>query len=102
MENLKKYSKFVNEWLDSPGSIDIPGEAMETRVNSRNYTPNNMTMPEVQDAMFEAAELYDFLDDHGKSEGFNKFIKEGDKSGSDITEHIKNQFKEKMAKKSKS
>jgi hypothetical protein len=101
MENLKKYSKFVNEWLDAPGSIDVPGEAMERRVNSRNYQTGNMTMPEVHDAMFEAADFYDFLDGHGKSEDFDKFLKEDKRSGSDITEHIKNKFKEKMIKKSK-
>ena len=68
MKNLKKFHPFINEWLDSPGSIDVPGQATEVRVNSRNYTPNNPQMPEVLDAMYEASFFTDFLDDEGKSE----------------------------------
>jgi hypothetical protein len=98
MENIKKYSSYINEWLDSPGSVDIPGDAMEIRVNSRNYQAKNMTMPETHDAMFEAAEFYDFLDSHGKSEDFNKYIDSEKRSGSNITDHLKDKFKERMIK----
>jgi len=98
MENIKKYSNYINEWLDSPGSVDVPGSEMEVRVNSRNYQPKNTQMPETYDAMFEAAEFYDFLDSHGKSEDFNKYIDLEKRSGSDITDHLKDRFKEKMIK----
>jgi hypothetical protein len=101
MENLKKYSNYINEWLDSPGSVDVPGSEMEVRVNSRNYQPKYTQMPEIHDAMFEAAEFYDFLDSHGKSEDFNKYIESEKRSGSNITDHLKEKFKERMIKKNK-
>ena len=41
MKNIKPFESFLNEWLDSPGSVDVPGQASEIRVNSRNYTPSN-------------------------------------------------------------
>jgi hypothetical protein len=77
MKNLKNISQFINEWLDSPGSIDVPGQNTEIRVNSRNYKTQNQQLPEVVDAMFEASYFHDFLDDEGKSENFNKFLDEG-------------------------
>jgi len=96
---LKNFNQFLKEWVDSPGSIDLPGEGYETRVNSRNYTPASQPMPVVSDAMYEAAFFHDFLDREGKSEEFNKFLDEGKKSGSEITEYIKDSFKEKASKK---
>jgi len=99
MKNLKNIHTFINEWLDSPGSIDVPGQNSEIRVNSRNYKTQNQQLPEVFDAMFEAAYFHDFLDEEGKSEKFNKFLAEGKKSGAQITGYIKDSFKDKASKK---
>ena len=49
--------------------------------------------------MFEAAYFHDFLDNEGKSENFNKFLDEGKKSGAQITDYIKDSFKDKSSKK---
>lgn len=95
MKNLKNFEIFLNEWLDSPGSIDVPGQATEVRVNSRNYTPNNPQMPEVLDAMYEAAFFNDFLDAEGKSETFKKFLVEEERSPIQITGYLKNSFLQK-------
>lgn len=95
MKNLKKFQTFVNEWLDSPGSIDVPGQATEIRVSSRNYTPNNPQMPEVLDAMYEASFFTDFLDDEGKSESFNQYLKEKSRTGAQITGYLKDSFSQK-------
>ena len=89
----------MNEWIDSPGSVDVPGQNTEIRVNSRNYTPAHQPLPFVQDAMFEASELYDFLDEHGNSEHFNKFLGEKNRSGREITDYIKEYLKNKKSKK---
>ncbi len=103
MKNLKNFEIFLNEWLDSPGSIDVPGQATEVRVNSRNYTPNNPQMPEVLDAMYEAAFFNDFLDAEGKSETFKKFLVEEERSPIQITGYLKNSFLQKTGiKKDKS
>lgn len=99
MKNLKNISEFLNEWLDSPGSIDVPGQNSEIRVNSRNYKTQNQPLPDVVDAMYEASYFHDFLDQEGKSESFNKFLDEGKKSGAQITNFIKDSFKEKSSKK---
>lgn len=99
MKNLKNISQFINEWLDSPGSVDVPGQNTEIRVNSRNYKTQNQQLPEVVDSMFEASYFHDFLDSEGKSEKFNKFLDEGKKSGSEITRYIKDSFKDKSSKK---
>lgn len=96
----KNLTQFLNEWLDSPGSVEVPGQNLEVRVNSRNYTPVHQPMPEVVDAMYEATYFHDFLDKEGKSEEFNKFLKKK-RSGSEITSYIKDSFKEKASKKSK-
>jgi hypothetical protein len=56
-------------------------------------------MPQVYDAMYEAAYFHEFLDNEGKSENFNKFLEEGKKSGSEITRYIKDSFKEKSTQK---
>ena len=53
MKNLKNISQFINEWLDSPGSVDVPGQNTEIRVNSRNYKTQNQQLPEVVDSMFD-------------------------------------------------
>jgi hypothetical protein len=82
MKNLKNIHRFINEWLDSPGSIDVPGQNSEIRVNSRNYKTQNQQLPEVFDAMFEAAYFHDFLDEEGKSEKFNKFLPSQDRFSS--------------------
>ena len=99
MKNLKKFSELITEWIDSPGSIDVPGQNSEIRVNSRNYSPEHQPPPEIVDAMYEASYFHDFLDNEGKSEKFNKFLDEGRKSGSQITDYIKDSFKEKSHKK---
>lgn len=101
MNRIKKFQSFLNEWLDSPGSIDVPGQSSEVRVNSRNYTPNNPQMPVVDDAMYEAAYFHDFLDEEGKSESFSKFLKDEERSAADITGYLKTSFGEKTGKKSK-
>ena len=99
MENLKKYNQFILEWIDSPGSVDVPGQDYDAKVNSRNYTPAHQPLPEVVDAMFEKSYINDFLDNAGKSEEFNKFLKEGTKSGSEITDYIKDSFDRETSKK---
>jgi hypothetical protein len=99
MKNLQKFKGFVNEWIDSPGSIDVPGDSYQTKVNSRNYQSADPTMPETIDAMYEEAYFHDFLDECGKSEEFNKFLNEDKKSGSDITEYLKTTFQAKNSKK---
>jgi hypothetical protein len=101
MKNLKKFEGFINEWLDSPGSIDVPGQSYETSVKRRNYQSADPTMPETIDAMYEAAYFHDFLDESGKSEEFNKFLDGEKKTGSDITEYLKTTFQEKNLKKEK-
>jgi hypothetical protein len=99
MKNLIKFEGFVNEWLDSPGSVDVPGDAFQTRVNRRNYQSAEPTMPETIDAMYEAAYFHDFLDEEGKCEKFNKFLNEDNKSGSEIAEYLKTSFQIKNSKK---
>jgi hypothetical protein len=99
MKNLQKFQNFINEWLDSPGSIDVPSNSYENRVKSRNYHSTDPAMPQVYDAMYEAAYFHEFLDNEGKSENFNKFLEEGKKSGSEITRYIKDSFKEKSTQK---
>jgi len=89
----KNLTQFLNEWLDSPGSVDVPGQNLEVKVNSRNYTPVHQPMPEVIDAMYEATYFHE-------SEEFNKFLKKK-RSGREITSYIKDSFKEKASKKSK-
>jgi hypothetical protein len=98
MKNLIKFRGFVNEWLDSPGSVDVPGEAYQIRANRRNYQSIDPTMPQIVDAMFEAAYFHDFLDEEGKSEKFNKFLSEKNKSGSDVAEYLKTSFQIKNSK----
>lgn len=102
MKNLENFKNFVNEWLDSPGSVDVPANSYETRVRSRNYHSTDPAMPQAYDAFdaaYEASYFHDFLDEEGKSEKFNKFLSEGKKSGSQITDYIKDSFKEKSTKK---
>lgn len=92
MVAVKKYLDFISEWLDSPGSVDVPGQDFETKVNSRNYTPANLPLPVVVDSMFEANYFTKFLEEEGKSEDFNKFIEEKKRSGSEITSYLKESF----------
>lgn len=89
---IKRYQDFIKEWLDSPGSVDVPGQDYETKVNSRNYTPANPPLPEVVDSMFEANYFTSFLEEEGKSEIFNKFINEKKRAGSEITRFLKDSF----------
>jgi len=95
---IKKYDDFINEWLDSPNSIDVPGDAYDPKVNSRNYTPINQN-PQIEDAMFESSYFHDFLDNEGKSEEFNKFLDEDKRAGSEIADYLKDSFKHKTKKK---
>jgi hypothetical protein len=96
---IKKFDQFLNEWLDSPGSVDVPGDSYDPKVNSRNYKPANPPLPEIVDAMFETAYINDFLDNQGKSEEFNKFLDEAKRSGSDITGYLKGNFEKTSSKK---
>ena len=90
MKNIKPFESFLNEWLDSPGSVDVPGQDTETRVNSRNYTASNDNqLPYVEDAMFEGSHVYGYLDNQGKSLEFNEFLKEKPRRGKDITDYLK-------------
>jgi hypothetical protein len=98
MKNLKRFQIFINEWLDSPGSVDVPGQATEIRVNSRNYTPGAPQMPEVVDSMYEAAFFNEFLDEQGKSEEFGGFLKKKQRTSKDITEYLKESFSQKTSK----
>ena len=95
---IKKFDDFINEWLDSPNCIDVPGDAYATKVNTRNYTPVNQT-PQIEDAMFESSYFHEFLDNEGKSEEFNKFLDEDKRAGSEISEYLKDSFKQKAKKK---
>jgi hypothetical protein len=94
MKNLKNFDNFIFEWLDSPGSVDVPGQSTEIRVNSRNYTSANPQMPEIIDAMYETAEVNIFLDNEGKSENFNKFLSKKKRTGTEVTDYIKESFRE--------
>jgi hypothetical protein len=86
MKNIKT----LNEWLDSPGSVDVPGQNTEIRVNSRNYTPSNDDqIPYVEDAMFEGSHVYEYLDSQGKSLEFNEFLREKPRRGKDVTDYLK-------------
>ncbi len=96
---IKNFNEFVNEWLDAPGSVDVPSDAYDPKVNSRNYKPANSPLPEVIDAMFEASYINDFLDNQGKSEEFNRFLDEAKRSGSDITGYLKESFQKESSKK---
>jgi hypothetical protein len=96
---IKNFKIFLKEGIDSPGSVDVPGQDYEVKVNSRNYTPANQPLPEVVDAMFESSYFTDFLDNEGKSEEFNKFLDKKKRSGSQITEYLKNSFSDKKTKK---
>jgi hypothetical protein len=98
MKNIKNFKDCVNEWLDAPGSVDVPGNEYAPRVNSRNYTPARQPLPEVVDAMYEASYFHEFLDNEGKSEEFNNFLSESKRSGSDVAEYIKGSFNEKSSK----
>lgn len=96
---MKDFRQFIlTEWLDSPGSVDVPGQNTEIKVQSRNYNSTNPQLPEVVDGVFEASEIYDFLDEHGNSEDFNKFLKEKKRSGRQITDHLKDKLKNKKKK----
>jgi hypothetical protein len=94
---MKCFNDFLKEDF-FPGTVEVPGDAYITQVNSRNYQAAHQPMPEVYDAMFESAYFCDFLDECGKSESFNKFLGENKKSASDITNHIKDSFLEKSSK----
>lgn len=95
MENIKSFSSFLNEWLDSPGSVDVPGSGFERGVNSRNYTSANKDqLPYVEDAMFESSHVYGYLDTQGKSLEFNEFLKEKPRRGKDITDYLKEGLRE--------
>jgi hypothetical protein len=94
MKNLKKFQGFVNEWIDSPGSVDVPGQDSEIRVNSRNYTPARQPLPYIEDAMYEKAKIHEILDEYGNSEDFNKFLDEKKRSGREVTNKIKDIFGE--------
>jgi hypothetical protein len=95
MKNMKPFESFLNEWLDSPGSVDVPGQDSETRVNSRNYTPSNDNqLPYVEDAMFESSHVYEYLDSKGKSLEFDEFLKEKPRKGKDITDYLKEGLRE--------
>jgi hypothetical protein len=95
---MKSFNQFLNEDF-FPGTVEVPGDAYITQVNSRNYKAAHQPLPEVYDAMFEGAYFCDFLDECGKSEGFNKFISEKKKAASDITNYLKEEFKSKSNKK---
>jgi hypothetical protein len=98
---IKKYTDFIKEGLDSPGSVDVPGQDYETRVNSRNYTPANQPLPIAVDSMFEANYFTSFLEEEGKSENFNNFIKEKKRSGSEITRFLRESFDTRIQGKNK-
>ena len=97
----KNFTEFLREWLDSPGSVVVPGQSTEMKVSSRNYTSTSPQMPEIVDAMFEASYFHDFLDKEGSSEEFNKFLKKSKRSGKEVTDYIKDSFKKKSSKKEK-
>ncbi len=98
--SMKTFTQFLNEDF-YPGTVEVPGDAYVTQVNSRNYQPAHQPLPEVYDAMFEGAYFCDFLDECGKSEGFTKFIKEDKKGASDITNYLKEEFMHRSKSKKK-
>jgi hypothetical protein len=95
---MKSFTQFLNEDF-FPGTVEVPGDAYVTKVNSRNYQAAHQPLPEVYDAMFEGAYFCDFLDECGKSEGFDKYIKGNKKSASDITNYLKEEFLNRPKKK---
>jgi hypothetical protein len=97
---MKSFSQFLNEDF-FPGTVEVPGDAYITQVNSRNYKAAHQPLPEVYDAMFEGAYFCDFLDECGKSENFSKFVGKGKKSPSDITGYLKEEFMQKSKDKKK-
>jgi hypothetical protein len=98
---IKNFKLFLREGIDSPGSVDVPGQDYEVKVNSRNYTPANQPLPVVVDAMFESSYFTEFLDQEGKSEDFNKFLGGKKRSGSQITNYLKDSFSLKKSKSNK-
>ena len=94
---MKCFNDFLKEDF-FPGTVEVPGDAYITQVNSRNYQAAHQPMPEVYDAMFEGSHFCRFLEECGKSETFNKFLSESKRSGSEITGHLKDSFLEKTQK----
>jgi hypothetical protein len=91
MRNIKSLTDFLNEDFD-PGTVQVPGDAYVTQVNSRNYQPSHQPLPQVLDPMYEGSYFCDFLDECGKSENFTKFVKEKRKSPAEITNYLKEEF----------
>ena len=94
---MKCFSDFLKEDF-FPGTVEVPGDAYVTQVNSRNYQAAHQPMPEVYDAMFEGSFFCKFLEECGKSETFNKFLSESKRAGSEITGHLRDSFLEKTQK----
>ena len=94
---MKCFSDFLKEDF-FPGTVEVPGDAYVTQVNSRNYQAAHQPMPEVYDAMFEGSFFCKFLEECGKSETFNKFLSESKRSGPEITGHLRDSFLEKTQK----
>ena len=89
-----KNIKYINEWLDAPGSIDAPGSTMEVKVNARNYqSVNQQTTPNIIDSVYEKSYFFDFLKEQGNSKEFNDLL-ESEKSGKRITDWLIYRFEE--------
>jgi hypothetical protein len=97
MKNIKSLTDFLNEDFD-PGTVQVPGDAYVTQVNSRNYQAAHQPLPQVLDPMYESSYFCEFLDECGKSENFDKFLKESKRSAVDIAGHIKENFLSKNTK----
>jgi len=97
MGKIKRLNDFLNEDSD-PGTVHVPGDAYVTQVNSRNYQAAHQPLPQVFDPMYESSYFCDFLDECGKSETFDKFLKESRRSATEITGHIKENFINKNSK----
>jgi len=99
MEKLKKFDGFLNEYWTShaPGSVIVPGEWYKDGVNSRNYKPNNTTMPHVVDPILEDSEFEKFLDSMRTDEELLGKIK-GSSDPLEILDLIKKDFISKRAK----
>jgi hypothetical protein len=98
MKNIKSLTDFLNEDFD-PGTVQVPGDAYVTRVNSRNYQSAHQPLPQVLDPMYEGSYFCDFLDECGKSEKFTSIVKEKRKSPTEITNYLKEEFLSNSAKK---
>ena len=89
------YIKNINEWLDSPGSVEVPGQNAEIKVNSRNYVSMNQPFSYVEDTLLDISYFHQFLDEESDSENFNNFLRKKKRSTKEITRYLKKSLENK-------